>query len=73
MVASACQWFGVGDDDRVDVLVVEHAAEVLDEAGLEGRRRRVSRSSLIRFGARFASMSHSVLISTFLQLARTRA
>ena len=28
---------GRGDDDGVDVLVVEHAPQVLDETGLEGR------------------------------------
>ncbi len=37
MVASACHWFGVAMITAVDVLVVEDAAQVLNEAGLERR------------------------------------
>ena len=59
------------DDHGVDVLVVEHAAHVLHEAGLE--RRDVAEPRVVdALAARFASTSHSVLTSTFASRAKPR-
>ena len=62
-----------GHEDRVDVLVVEDAAQVLPVPGLKVGHVGQGLGSFDRGSAnRLASMSHSVLISTFLSVAKPR-